>query len=133
MPLRRNNTRRFTRKTFAGQTEKVRILKRGDDQAQGTVTSFILYRCRRSQIMKTGETIQGDMVSDHECVWHIPRTEMERVGINHLNSLDRIQQLQGREKDFWWQPEATTPIDVKMFANEIDLHCLRVDPPVLRQ
>lgn len=129
MPLRRNNTRRFTRKTYAGITEKIRIHKRGDNQQQGTVTPYVLYRCRRSLITKTGETIQGDMVSDHETDWHIPRTELERVGINYLNPLDRIEQLQGREKGQWWQPEATTKITVKMFANEIDLHCLRVDPP----
>lgn len=130
MPLRRNNTRRFSRKTYAGITEKVRILKRNDNQQQGTVTTYILFRCRRSQIAKTGETIQGDMVSDHTTVWHIPRTELERVGINYLNPLDRIEQLQGREAGWWWQPEATTVIDVKLFGNEIDLACLRVDPPV---
>lgn len=129
MPLRRNNTRRFTRKTYAGITEKVRIHKRNDDQQQGTVTTYILFRVRRSQIEKTGETIQGDMVSDHTTVWHIPRTELERVGINYLNPLDRIEQLVGREAGSWWQPEATTIIDVKMFGNEICLACLRVDSP----
>ena len=129
MPLRRNNTRGFTRLTFAGQLERIRIHKRGDDQQQGTVTTFILYQCRRSFITKGGETLQADMVTDHSCVWHIPRRELDRVGIQYLNPLDRIEQLVGRESGWWWQPEATTNIEVKIFSNELDLFCLRVDPP----
>lgn len=129
MPLRRNNTRTFHRTTFAGQLEAIRLLKRNDNQKQGTVTPFLLFNCRRSLITKTAETIQGDMVADHACVWHIPYIELERVGIHYLNPLDRIVQTEGMEAGRVWQPEATTIITVKMFGNELDLACLRVDPP----
>lgn len=129
MPLNRANTRVFHRATFAGQLETIRLLKRKDDQKQGIVTSFLLFNCRRSLITKSAETLQGDMVADHACVWHIPLIELERCGIQYLNSLDRIIQLDWPEAGRVWQPEATTVITVKMFGNELDLACLRVDPP----
>ena len=129
MPMNRSNTRTFTRKLFAGMLEPVRIHKRDDDQLQGTVTTYILYDCRRSLINKTGEQIQGEMTSDHQCIWHIPRREMDRVGIRHFNSADKVEQIKAPEIGRWWQPEATTYIDEKMFGNEVDLHCLRIDPP----
>lgn len=129
MPLRRNNTRVFHRTTFAGQLEAIRLLKRKDDQKQGVVTSYLLFNCRRSLITKTAETLQGDMVADHACIWHIPYIELERTGIQYLNSLDRIVQTEGMEAGRVWQPEATTVITVKLFGNEFDLACLRVDPP----
>lgn len=129
MPLRRNNTRVFHRTLFAGQLETVRLLKRNDNQGQGIVTAYLVHQCRRSLIMKTGETIQGDMNSSHSCVWHIPYVEMERLGIHYLNPLDRIVQLEGEEAGRVWHPEATTEITTKMFGNHIDVACLRVDPP----
>ena len=128
MPLRRNNQRSFTRKLFAGQLEKIRFHKRKDDLKQGTVTAYILYGVRRSMVTKTGEPIQGDMVAEHTCVWHIPRRELDRVGIHYINSADYIQQLQDPEKDWWWQPESDTNIEVKLFGLELDLFCKRVDP-----
>lgn len=129
MPLNRNNTRTFHRTLYAGQLEMIRLLKRNDNQKQGTVTPYILFDCRRSIILKTGETIQGDMNSNHACTWHIPIIELERVGVHYLNPLDRIVQLEGTETGWVWQPEATTLITTKLFGNHFCIDCLRTDPP----
>jgi len=112
-----------------GWTESVRLHKRGADQKQGTVATFLLRDCRRGQITKTGETIQADMDSNHSCTWHIPKSELTRVGIAYLSPLDIIEQIEGPERGFYWQAEGTTNITVKLGGNEIDLDCLRVDPP----
>ena len=125
MPLNKNNTRHFHKCLYGTILEKVTVLKRNDNQQQGTVQSFVLYSCRRSMIFKTGETLQGDMNSDHRTIWHIPRTEMDRVGINYFNPADRIVDGQNRH----WQPESTTMITVKLFENHVCVDCLRVDPP----
>jgi hypothetical protein len=89
------------------------------------VTSYLLFQCRRSLITKEGEQIQGGVQTDHRTIWHIPRIELDRVGVKYINSLDRILDQQGR----YWQPEATTQITDKLFENHLDLQCLRVDPP----
>lgn len=123
--MNRFNTRTFHRHLFAGMLETIRLLKRGDDQLQGVVTAFVLFECWRGQIFKTGQTIQRDMVSDHATRWHIPRTELDRVGIAYLNPLDLIVDGKGR----YWQPESTTFITIKLFENHVDVDCLRIDPP----
>ena len=125
MPLRKNNTGTFHRTLYGGQLEKITLLKRGDDQRQGTVTSLVIYQCRRSRIHKTSEPIQADMTASHRTTWHIPRVELTRVGVNYLNSLDRIVDGENR----YWQPEATTMISVNLFENHYDVDCVRVDPP----
>ena len=129
MGLRKNNTRTYHRKLFAGQLERIVLLKRNDDQQEGVVRAIILYQCRKSMVQKVGEQIQGDMVVGHTTVWHIPVIELKRTGVNWLNSLDRIVDKQGR----YWQPEATTRIDIKLFENHVDLSCLRVDPTPAEQ
>jgi hypothetical protein len=80
-------------------------------------------------IFKTGETIQGDMSADHRTTWHIPRIELDRIGIAYLNAADRIRQDFGNEKGSYWMPDAETRISVKLGSVEIDLDCTRVDPP----
>ena len=60
MPLNRTNQRFFHRFLYAGQLESVRLLKRGDDQRQGEITAYTLHECRRSQIHKAGQTLDGD-------------------------------------------------------------------------
>ncbi len=132
MPLARKNTRGFHRKTYSGQLEKIQLLKRGDDQQQGTVVTYVLYQCRRSLIPKSGETLEGDMNVTHTCTWHIPRVELDRVGINYLNPADRIVQLDGVERDTVWQPESTTGIENKMFRNHLCIQCLMLNPAIRR-
>ena len=122
MPLNQRNSRVCHRTLFAGILEKVTILKRGDDQREGTVTAYKVFQCRKSLITKTKEPIAGDMLADHRLIWHIPRVELDRVGINYLNPADRIVDGLGRI----WQPESTTTITIKLFETHIDVHCLRV-------
>jgi len=132
MPLRRSTTRTFHRTLYAGMLESVRLLKRGDNQQQGTVTPYVLYQCRRSAISKTGQTLDGAQNVGNRTVWHIPRTELERVGINYLNPLDRIEQLDEPERGYIWQPEAPETIDVKLFANHVCVACKLVKPALSR-
>jgi len=105
--------------------ESITLLKRSDDQQEGTVTSYKLFQCRRGRITKTGEPISHDMTSDHRASWHIPRVELDRVGVNYINAADRIVDYRGR----YWQPESTTPIEIKIFENQLTIPCLRIDPP----
>lgn len=125
------NQRVFHRRLYGGQLKTVTFLKRGIDQRQGQVTKFIMYQCRRSSMHKTKEPIQNDMTADHRTVWHIPRSEMDRLGISDINATDRIIEVSNNSplQTRWWQPESTTTIDIKLFENCIDVACLRVDPP----
>lgn len=125
MPLRENNTTVFHRCTYAGELEKITLLKRENDQRQGIVRSVILFQCRRSMIFKQGESIQNAMMVDHRCVWHLPKNMMKRAGVQYINSLDRIVDRKNR----YWQPESTTLITEKLFGNHFCIACLRVDPP----
>lgn len=129
MPLNRNNCRTFHRRLFAGQLVSVTLLKRKDDQQQGTVTAHKLFECRRDSITKTGEPIQGEMSADERTVWHIPRTELDRVGVAYLNALDRIVDYDGYPSGRYWQPEAGQALENKLFETRYDVACVRVDPP----
>ena len=135
MPLNARNTRTASRGVLSSCLKSVRLLKRGDDQRQNQVTEYLLFGCRRGQITRTGEPIQGDMGSDHRTTWHIPARELERVGLRYLNPADRIVEdhddmNRPLVQSIWryWQPEADTTITSKLFENEIDVECLRVDP-----
>ena len=135
MPLITHSmTRNVARTLFAGTgaLKSITLLKRNDDLQQGTVRAVKLFDCRKSFQTKTGQSIQGEMSSDHRCVWHIPRVQLDRAGVTYLNALDRIveDKEDGGKKlviPRQWQPESTTPITIKLFENEIDLECLRVD------
>ena len=126
MPMRPENQRTFTRTLYAGWLETVTLLKRGDDMEGSVVTTLLLFDVRPGQIWKTGEPIAGQMTSDHRRTWHIPRRELDRVGVNYINMLDRIVDKEGRH----WQPESTTRIGMKLGMVEIDVDCLMTDPPV---
>jgi len=125
MPLNQRTTRTFTRTLYAGILQTVTLLKRNDDQQEGTIRSIQLFDCRQSRVFKTGEPIQGDMSVDHITMWHIPRRELDRVGVSYINAADRLIDKQNR----YWQPESNTVIEVKLFENEVDLQCKRTDPP----
>lgn len=126
MPLRPDNQRTFHRTLYAGWNETVTLLKRGDDMLGSIVTTHLLFDVRPGQIWKTGEPIAGQMASDHRRTWHIPRIELDRVGVNYINALDRIVDKDGR----YWQPESTTRIGDKLGMQHIDVDCLLTDPPV---
>lgn len=126
-----------TRRLYAGKLMSVRLLKRGDNQRQNEVKEHRLFDVRRSRESKTGETIQGSMDVQHRATWHVPARELRRLGITHLNPLDRI--VADRDQSnvpitdsrqwTYWQPTAETMIDLKLWNEEIDLECERVDPP----
>lgn len=126
MPLNKYTVRTFHRTLYAGQLESITLLKRDDDQKQGTVRAILVHQVRRSMIFKTGEPIQGDMSANHRAKWHFPRIELDRVGVGHIGALDRIVDDKGR----YWQPEADTMLIVKLFETHICIDCKRVDPPV---
>ncbi|SRR5260370_1143965 len=125
MVLNKRTTRAFHRRLYASEMETITLLKRNDDQLAGTVVAYVLFDCRRGQITKMGEPIQGEMSVDHRATWHIPRIELDRVGVNYINALDRIVDNQGR----YWQPEADQLVLVKLFENRLTIDMVRVDPP----
>ena len=125
MPLNPANCRVFHRTLFAQEMQKIVLLKRGPDQQQGTVTSHIMFDCRRSRITSTGEPIDGDQQSDTRTIWHIPRTEMNRVGVQYFSPGDRIVDYKNR----YWEPESPQIIDIKLFENHVDIQCVRINPP----
>ena len=136
MPLNARNTLIFHRTLYAGMLKTVTILKRGDDQQEGTVTAYTMYQCRRSRVNRTGEPIQHSMTSQVRAVWHMPHIEMKRLGINFFSAVDRIVETHDESNnplppEVWnyWQPESTTYILEKLFLNVHNLECLRVDPP----
>ena len=129
MPLNKVNQSTFHRKLYAGQLETVTLLKRGDDQSEGTVTAYVIFECRRSRIHKTGEPIQHDMVVGHTTVWHIPRIELDRIGVAYLSVLDRFVDQYNR----FWQPESPQQLDIALFEDQLHVQCVRVDPPATDQ
>lgn len=122
MPLNKHNSRTFHRSLFGGVLETVTLLKRDDDQREGTVKAIKLYECHRSRVQKTSEPISTSMTADNTTLWHIPVVELKRNGVNYLNVLDRIVDEKGRT----WQPESPQNIDIKLFENYYDVKCVRL-------
>lgn len=135
MVLRKATTRTFQRQLYSAELKTVTILKRDDDQREGVVRACKVFDCRRRQIHKTGEALQGDMSSSHRTEWCIPRIELDRVGIHYINSLDRIVESTDDggmpiNPPRVWQPEASTMIDIKLFENQLKIACLLANPPL---
>lgn len=82
--------------------------------------------CRWARIFKQGEPIAGQMASEHFRELHVPRIEMERVGVAYFNALDRFIDKQGR----YWQPESDSLITVKLGLMHVCVQCRLTDPPV---
>jgi hypothetical protein len=120
-----DNTLVFHRTLYAQMLQTITVLKRNDTQQQGTVRALTLYECRQSRITKSGQSIQGDMSTNHTTIWHIPILEMQRTGIDYFNVLDRIVDRKNR----YWEPETGQNLDIKLFENHWCLMCVRVDPP----
>ena len=130
MPISPATTRIFHRTLYANMLQTVTILKRDNDQQQGTVRAVTVANCRQSMVFKDREPIQGDMTANHRCVWHLSKIDLDAAGINFINAADRIVNL---NPPFgvggYWQPESTTEVIVKLFGNHVCVSCLRVDPP----
>lgn len=125
MPMNRSNSQVFHRFLYSGEMETVTILKRNDDQQEGTVTAFVIFECRRGNTSKTGEALQGEMATSHHCQWLIPCIQLRAVGINYLNVLDRIVDKYQQ----WWQPESPQTTTLSQFDNYYIVECVRIDPP----
>ena len=117
MPLRDYNTRILHRRTYGGNMVKITLLKRGDDQAMGTVTSYTLFQCRIRSRQHTGEPIRTSLAAGDRSEWMVPACELARVGIDHINALDRIVGPDGQV----WQPEAPEGIHIRLFTNIISI------------
>lgn len=123
MGLRAATVRTFHRTLYAGILESVTLLKRHDDQAQGTVDTHRLFQCRWSMIFKQGQTLGGEMLASHTRVLHIPRIELDRIGVHYINPTDRFIDKDGRT----WQPESPTQIIEKLFEQHVCVQCKLVD------
>ncbi len=121
---RLQGTRRFHRRLYATELMTITLLKRGDDQDEGSVTSYQLFMVRRSITDKSGQALQNDMSSRHHATFAIPKEELDRVGVDFLNVLDDIIDADG-----WaWRPESPQTISNKLFQNRVNVECQRRDP-----
>lgn len=125
MPLNARNQRTFHRTLYSGILQSITLLKRDDNQQQGTVRSIKLHQCRQTMQYREGETLLRGMNVGNRCEWCLPRIELDRVGVAYINPLDRIVDSKGR----YWQPEADNLITIKLFEVHVHLACKRVDPP----
>lgn len=127
MVINNINQRHVNRRMYTGTGAlvSVTLLKRGDDQREGVVTSYTLHECRHSALHKSHQPIQGDWAVGSRCVWHIPMVELERVGVPYINVLDRIVDQVGR----YWQPESNQEITFKLIETHYCVECTRIDPP----
>lgn len=124
MPLRKELTTNFDRCLYGSILQKVILLKRGDDQQQGTVTTYTLFNIRWSELHKSGETIQGDMDANHTTTIHIPRIEMNRIGVWYFSPLDRFIDVAGAI----WQPESPQQFANRLFTNHVHIDVRMVVP-----
>lgn len=122
MPLNANTVGPFYRVLYAGILQTVCLLKRGDDQNEGVVTSYKLFDCRWSAFHKAGQPIKADLASSHNITLHIPTVELTRNGVYYINVLDRFVDKHG----WYWQPESGQTITVKLFEMHNCINCLRI-------
>ena len=120
-----------TNSDYAGMLQTVTLLKRGDDQAEGTVTSYTIFNVRRGKMFKHGEPLQGDMTVSYWTTFHIPRAELQRVGVAYLSTLDRIVENMPNANDNTtgtrtWQPEAPSRHSDKLFTDHYCVDCLLI-------
>ena len=122
MPLNKNTVRTFNRRLYAGILEKVTLYKRDPLLNSGTVTKYCLFDCRFSQSQKSGEQIEGSMGAKEFRVIHIPRIEMDRVGITFFNAGDTFEDVEGRQ----WRTLAPETITTKLFQQHVCVETERV-------
>lgn len=122
MPINKENTRFFHRTLYGTILQTITLLKRNDDQQEGTVTPYTIYEVRPGKLNKTGQAIDLDMSAGDRQWWHIPMAELERVGITHINVLDRIVDKFGRV----WEPEASTEVRYQLIENHCCISCRRL-------
>lgn len=121
------NQRDFYRRLYYGWYQDITLLKRGDDQQQGTVTAYSLFMCLGKKVHHTGEPIHADEASNDTRNWLIPVEQLDMAGLNGkcINALDRIIDDEGR----YWQPEGDTTITIQLGMCYLNIDTKRVDPP----
>jgi hypothetical protein len=125
MPMNKRNVRSFHKFLYAGQLETVTILKRNPDLNASVVTAYDLFNCRWSRLTKRGQQLDGEDTSNYRRTLHIPRAELDRVGVNYINALDRFIDQENR----YWQAESQLTITVKLFQQHICVECFSINPP----
>lgn len=117
----------FYRNLYAGWYQNIKLLKRGNDQQEGIVTTYVLFQCLGEGVFHTGEAIQKSMAHADRRRWIIPASELKRVGVDHrsINALDRIVDSNNR----YWTPQSYETINIALGADYVHIDCVRVDPP----
>jgi hypothetical protein len=122
---------------FADLTVPVRLFKRGDGQQANRVTEYRLFACRRGQVVRTGEHVDGETTTGHTTTWHVPAAEFKRHGVEYLSSMDRIVEDHApgevnaplpQDQWEWWEPLADTVVTEKLMGTHVDVECRRTDP-----
>lgn len=116
--LNPHTTRRFIPNLYRGMLRTVVLNKRGINQQQSTGQNLTLYQCRQKKQYYGGQNLNGDMTSNDYCIWQIPRTELDRVGVENINIVDQITDVQTGEV---WQPESDDIIVNQLFTNVINV------------
>lgn len=126
--ITKSSQRFFMRRLYAGMLKTIVLYHRNDDQLEGTVASFTLYGCRRSKTHKGGEPLAGDMAARHYTTWHIPREELDRVGISYINAGDRIAETSTSPTETrLWQIESTNNLRDQLLRDHLCLECLLIN------
>lgn len=112
------------RSLYSGQLKKVTMLIRRDHMDAATVRSVVLFNCRWSKINSGGEQHDGDVTANMTKTIHIPKSELARVDVLHVNALTRFIDEKGR----YWEPESGNPIVSQLWENHLCLQCRRTDP-----
>ena len=101
----------------------VTLTKRGNNQQQSTGVNHKLYGVRQKKQYYGGQNLNGDLTSNDYCIWQIPRTELDRVGVENINIVDRITDDATGEI---WQPESDDIIVNQLFTNILNCPSKRI-------
>ncbi len=125
MVLNAQDFRSFHKRLYAGVgcLQTVTLLKRGDDQQQGTVTAYKIFNARWTRIWKGGQSLAGSMSSNNTRQVHIPQSEFSRIGVSNINVLDRFVDTDGRT----WQPESPEVIVSQLIEEHWCIPCKRLN------
>lgn len=124
MPLNERNVRGFHRKLYAGINQKVRAIIRQDGMNASNTRTVVLYNCRWERISKRGQPQDGEASSDQRRTLHIPQSEMDRVGVIHINAMFIFIDREGR----YWMPESDDTIEQKLMQQHWCVPCQRTNP-----
>lgn len=122
MGLSRRTTRTFHRYLYP-DLRTIVLHKRNRGQQQGSGTNYQLFNCRQKRIHYGGQNFDGTLTSNDYCEWMIPREELDRVGLDDLNIIDTITDVETGEV---WQPESSDVLTIKLWRNFIDVPSKRI-------